>query len=218
MTVRHPAKYSNVLIPVMARYLIGCHRVFDCFGGTGKIAAIREHGFSGEIWASDLEAEWIAQGVGRCDVVATWDARAVPLPDGWFQGICTSVAYGNRMADTYVDHSRRNTYTAALGRELSEGSTANKQWTDPEYRRLHLMAWMEMIRLLAPGGVLVLNCSDHIRKGERQYVTAWHVSILMELGLRLVDWEAVVTPRQRHGANGNLRVACEDIVVLRKVA
>jgi hypothetical protein len=51
--VKHPAVYTDSFIPIFAKHLNGFSNVYDPFGGTGKIALIKEHGFSGEIYCTD---------------------------------------------------------------------------------------------------------------------------------------------------------------------
>lgn len=50
-----------------------------------------------------------------------------------------------------------------------------------------MLAWAEAYRVLRPGGLLILNLKDHIRRGEVQRVTFWHISAAQELGFRCVD-------------------------------
>lgn len=216
--VKHPAKYSNELIPIFAKYLTGCQRVLDPLAGTGKLCAIREHGFTGLIFLNELEPEWAAQGVmNGGNVVSTCDARRLPYPSNFFDAICTSPVYGNRQSDAHnaKDGSKRITYTHLLGRKLSQGNTGNLQWGE-KYRQAHREIWPECIRVLKPGGVFILNISDHIRKGKVAPVSQWHVDTLIEFGLVLESHEEVETRRMRFGANSHLRVSHENVFVFRK--
>lgn len=113
--------------------------------------------------------------------------------------------------------SRRNTYRHALGRPLTEGSGAGLQWGDA-YRDFHWEAWEEAKRVLRPGGLFVLNISDHIRGGERQRVAQWHMETLVALGFQGVDCRRVETPRNRQGANGHARVPYEVVALFRRDA
>lgn len=209
-TVRHPAKYTDSLIPLFAQMLGGTRNVLDPFAGTCKIARIRDFGYTGDIYANELEPEWALQApLGT--FVTTCDAEHLPYPDGFFDAICTSCTYANRMADHHNarDASRRNTYTHALGRQLTDGNTGAMQWGDA-YRDKHRRVWAECKRVL--GGSFILNVSDHIRKGERISVVQWHIECLRGLGFRLDEHHKITTPRLRYGANGNLRVEDESVL------
>ena len=56
--IKHPATYTNSFIPKFAELLIGCDNVLDIFGGIGKLALIKEHGFTGKVICNELEREW----------------------------------------------------------------------------------------------------------------------------------------------------------------
>ncbi|MCZ6663551.1 MAG: hypothetical protein O6951_11600 [Actinobacteria bacterium] len=65
--------------------------------------------------------------------------------------------------------------------------------------------------MLKPGAIFMLNSSDHIRNGEVQPVTDWHLSITDRLGFEVIDQTEVPTPRMRNGANSAARVDHETI-------
>ncbi len=168
MKTRHPATYSNALLPVMADYLHSSQLVLDVFGGTGKIALIREHGYQGQIYCNELEPEWSKQSP-HYKAIDRWifgDACNIDvLDDASIPAICTSPCYGNRMADSALpknDGYVRNTYTHGLGKKLREGNAGALQWGEA-YKKLHLKAWVEALRLLEPKGLLIVNVSNHIR-------------------------------------------------------
>ena len=52
--VKHPAKFTDIILESVIPYLINCHVVLDIFAGTGKIAKIKELGFSGEVYCNEL--------------------------------------------------------------------------------------------------------------------------------------------------------------------
>jgi len=209
--LRHPAKFTDSLLPVIDLFLGTADTVLDPFAGTGKIHQLRESGRT--TYGIELEPEWAEMN----PFTMVGDARALPFEDGYFDAIATSPTYGNRMADTYDgrDGSRRNTYRISLGHDLSEGSSAGLQW-GAEYRLFHEKAWKEAIRVLRQHGSFVLNCKDHIRKGERVPVTQWHVGELERLGLAVDRFQRVETPGNRHGANGQARLDYEWVVRLWK--
>lgn len=70
------------------------------------------------------------------------NALHLPWPDGTFDAICTSPAYGNRMADRYSEtgESERLTYAAMLRRQLHPDNAGQLQWGQ-RYRDFHLAAW-----------------------------------------------------------------------------
>ena len=108
------------------------------------------------------------------------------------------------------DH-RRITYRHRLGRPPTKGSAAGLQW-GPAYRRLHIEAWQEALRVIRPGGLFVLNIKDHVRGGNLQRVPEWHVQTLQALGARLYSAQPIETPGMRFGANRDARAEFELVV------
>jgi hypothetical protein len=136
--------------------------------------------------------------------------------DDEFDAIVTSPTYGNRLADKHnaSDPERRRSYTHDLGRDLTAGNSGGMQWGE-EYRVLHDAAWCEARRVLRPGGIFLLNIKDHIRNGERQQVTVWHLELLRDLGFRWIAQHEVSTRGLMAGANHDLRAGGEMVHVLR---
>ena len=205
----HPAKYTDILLPVMAGMLRGRRRILDPFGGTGKVFLL-EHwlGAGVEIQAVELEPEFAAVNP-RTKV---GNALALPWPDGYFDAVNTSPTYGNRMADCLQDNWQRISYTDRLGRKLSPDNSGAMQW-GPKYRAFHVAAWTEARRVLQVGGAFVLNIKNHIRAGKVQPVTEWHIEALTALGFRLQRHERVNTPSMRYGANSDKRVEYESVIL-----
>jgi DNA modification methylase len=147
----------------------------------------------------------------------TCSALRLPFAGASFDAVCTSPAYGNRMSDHHNarDTSLRHTYRHTLGRPLHPENSGAMQWGEA-YRAFHLAAWTEVRRVLKPGAAFVLNCKDHIRHGQLQPVTAWHIATLVALGFTLTDRIDAPCPGQRHGANGHLRVKFESVLLLRR--
>lgn len=216
MSPDSPAKYSAPILSEL-RYLLEtwsvCGIILDPFAGTGRIHQLATPTM-GTIGV-EIEAEWAA-----CHA-HTIHGNATKLPDGWtggFDAVVTSPPYGNRMADNYAGDakgSRRHTYRIALGRALSPGSAAAMQW-GRKYRATMAAALLEVRRVLKPGGLFLLNVSDHVRKGELQRVPEWYEDACTALGFELVERHMVPTARNRHGANGELRADTEVIYVYRK--
>lgn len=205
--VPHPAKYSDSVLAALVRYKPR-YPILDPFGGTGKLRTV----FPDAI-CLDIESEWATQAGMQAD------ALHLPFRHWAFQSVITSPCYGNRMADHHEAHdpSVRHTYRHTLGHALDVRNAGGLQW-GPVYRDFHEQAWREVARVLCPGGRFLLNVSDHVRKGQRVYVTDWHIATLLSLGFKLESMQHVDTPRQRHGANGALRIGYESLIEFRRVA
>ena len=209
---QHPAKYTDVLLPVMASMLRGRRRILDPFGGTGKVFLLENWiGAGVEIQAIELEPEFAAVNPRT----RVGNALALPWPADYFDAICTSPTYGNRMADGLMDKWRRISYTDRIGRKLHPDNSGAMQW-GPKYRAFHVTAWTEARRVLQVGGAFVLNIKDHIRGGVVQPVTQWHIDALTGLGFRLVRHEHVPTPSMRYGANADKRVGFESVILFER--
>lgn len=215
--IRHPAKYTDSFISVFADNLKDCKNVLDPFGGVGKIGAIKQYGFSGQVYCNEIEKEWLEPNEYGCDYLTFQDAEFLDYPQNFFDAICTSPTYGNRLADHHEakDGSRRNTYTHCIGHKLTAGNTGAMQW-GVEYREKHERIYRHLCDLLKNGGIFILNISDHIRKGEIIPVSEWHLKMLLSLGFECEKKITIDTPRLKYGANSNLRCGYENIFILRK--
>lgn len=211
---RHPARYTDALLPVFARMAAGCCRILDPMAGTGKIFSLRTRGFAdAEIRAIEIEPEWAAYH----PETQIGNALALPFSNGYFDCVIVSPTYANRMADHHEakDASRRNTYRHALGRALHPDNSGAMQWGE-QYRAFHTAAWGEVYRVLS--GVFVLNIKDHIRKGDRTRVTDWHIEALTSIGFTILEHERIDCPGNRFGANGDARIEYESVIKFEKVA
>ena len=207
MKNKHPAKYTNSLLPIFLKYLNDKKMVLDPFAGTGKLKEIIPRAILIEI-----EPEWALMNGA---IVA--DSQYMPFPDKTFDAICTSPTYGNRMADHFTDHQTqksyiRNTYRHCLGRILNSNNSGRMQWGSA-YRQLHINVWNECKRVLKNNSIFILNISNHIRSGEHIEVSEWHVEVLKSINFKLVKEHKVKTPRQRFGKNSELRVNYESIFI-----
>lgn len=220
----HPAKFSESIIDRIGRYLdsIGFEgAILDPFAGVGRVHLLADSPHPRVTFGVELEPEWAAHHP-RTIVGDVMRLRELGFNPGEMDAIVTSPVYGNRMSDDHTpspsDTSRRNTYKHTLGRDLTEGSAAVLQWGPSarkrtEYQDFHRAAWQVVVEALAVDGLFVLNISDHIRGGKRMRVTAWHKATLAKLGIEWVDEIRVDTPRQKMGANGDVRVEYESILI-----
>ena len=211
--IRHPAQYSDALLPTMARYLRAGWLVLDPFAGVGGLARL---GFTGARFVlNEIEGNVIAQAQGKCRAMG--NALTLPFASETFDAVVTSPTYGNRMADHHRarDASKRNTYYHAFGGVMHADNTGLLQF-GAAYCERHARAWGEVARVLKHGGLFVLNVSDHIRGGRQVNVSQWHRETLCGMGLTLRASHSIKTPRNRCGANGHLRCECEYVFVFAK--
>ena len=215
--MKHPAKFTDAFFDIFYDMLRGSKNVLDPFAGTGKIGKLKEFGFDGTIYANEIEEEWLSPNEYHCDVLSYCDAEFMDYPDGFFDAICTSPTYGNRMADHHnaKDGSKRITYTHCLGRQLTEGNTGNMHW-GVEYIRKHRQIYSNLARMIKPGGKFVLNVKNHIRRGKEVDVTSFHIAELRKNGFYVAEIRLVKTPGLKYGANASKRMDEECIVLLIK--
>lgn len=105
--------------------------------------------------------------------------------------------------------------TRRINDPLHERNTGRMQWGSL-YQVMHGVAWREAERVLKPGGWFFLNVSDHVRANKRIEVVKFHVQTLVGMGFERHRVIPIATPRMRFGANGDSRVPCEYLVLLRK--
>lgn len=232
--VVHNAKFSQTILDTMNEVLleeIGRFGegedvyILDPMAGVGGVTSIANNYPQVHVTMVEIEREW-------ADVAATKviNGKVVHADflkwanyegEGGYDIIITSPTYGNRMADSHTpgeaDKSVRNTYRHVLERPLTDGSSAGMQWGD-EYREFHTRAWAAVYALLSPTGIFVLNVKDHIRKGQKQPVCAWHKSLCTALGFTLVCYYEIPVKGNRQGQNGEVRVDNEMVYVFRKPA
>lgn len=211
--IRHPAKYTDAFLEYFAEMLQGTSSVLDPFAGTGKIGMIKNYGYRGKIYANEIEREWLMPNEYGCDVLTFDDAETLSYAPGWFDAICTSPTYGNRMADHHVakDGSKRNTYTHCLGRPLAAENTGKMQWGE-EYRNKHMRIYARLNELVKPNGIFVLNIKNHIRKGQEIDVVSFHVNALEKSGFAMCEKKYIHTPSLKYGANSTARLDGEYII------
>lgn len=223
----HPAKFSDPILAHLVRFLNETQtgqprRLLDPFCGIGRVHELSDHVPNLLTYGVELEPEWADQhprtATGDSHQIAGVVKDAWDLDPGSFDLIATSPAYGNRMADQYDgrDGSRRMTYRLSLGREPSPNSSTTMQF-GRDYQRLHAEVWSRCIEMLRPGGLFLLNVSNHIRGGDEVPVVEWHLTYLLQAcGLFLVRTEPIRTRRMGDGANREARAASEHLLILRR--
>lgn len=211
----HPATYSSQLIPVIASMVQGVQRLLDPYGGKGqKLPRIREHGFTGQIYMSEIEEKWARQAPEGI-IVRVGDSRDMPWEDNFFDGAAFSPDYGNRFADKHaaMDGSKRHGYTHYMGEKLQPGNGAEHNW-GKNYKGIHLAVMREIDRVV--NGPVVLNMKDHYRKGVHQPVTQWWVESFQDLGFRVEEWVRVDVRGLGEGVNMDQKDSFESVVKLTK--
>jgi hypothetical protein len=218
--IKHPAKYNDKFIPIFAELLSSSKNILDPFAGTGKIGLIKNHGFVGRIFCNEIEKEWGNSSIHPVDEWHFCDSANMDWAiDEYFDAICTSPTYGNRMADHFnsKDSSKRITYKHYLGKDLNKNNTGRMQW-GAKYKEKHLEIYKECKRVLKLNGIFILNVSDHIRKGKVVKVSKWHEEILLNIGMTKIKEILIKTERMKFGKNYSERVKNEVIYVFKKGA
>lgn len=207
--MKHPAKFSDALLPVLDFFLPDEGLVLDPFAGVGGVHKLRTD--TRMTVGVEIEPEWAMQHEGT--QVGDSTRLSEMFPEGTFDAVCTSPTYGNRLADHHNarDGSVRRSYTHDLGRTLHVNNSGAMHWGEA-YRMLHAAVWAQCFHVIKPGGTFVLNISDHVRKGSPQGVHLWHVSKLGQLGFELQAMAPVETRRLKYGENTEQRVSHEWVI------
>jgi hypothetical protein len=212
----HPAKWSNDILAVIAPILRDWQLpVHDPFAGTGDRLAKLCDQLGVEFTGTEIEPEF-----ARDQRVRSGDSTE---PDTYPQApycVVTSPAYPNGMSDHFKagDHSRRHTYRQALAQILGHDRPLhqnNMGRYGVRYGDKQLAQHYELARRCVqwwPDRVIV-NVSDFITAGEVcPVVKAW-TEMLEAHRYEITRTIEVPTPRQRHGANSELRVDHETVLV-----
>ena len=206
----HPAKFTNTHLEEIVKILGGSRElnVLDPFAGVGTI-----HNLPYFTRGLELEPEWADQH--HATIVG--DALDPGFDNECFDAVVTSPCFGNRMADSFKakDDSKRHTYHHYLGRPPSKGSSAIMQW-GKEYKEFHRKAWLEAKRVLVLEGKLIINIKDHIRNGEIQPVTKWHIETCLDIGLKMEGELRIPVGGLTHGENYEKRIPHESLLVFSK--
>lgn len=217
----HPAQFTPSIIDALDRLIPSSRtlRVFDPCAGLGQRLGLLADRRDWEFHGCDIEA-W----PNRDHRVSQYDARATPFPDAYFDLAITSVTYANGLADkglNMADPRGRRTYDLFLGHPLHEANTGAYGLRQgvaayQRYLSLHHEIFVELHRVLKHDARFYLNCSDVIKGGQVVPVTADIVTEATRCGFYPIHGEKVDTPRYGFGANADVRVDGEDIVVLQR--
>lgn len=237
----HPAKWSKALGPIVRTWLRGYTPILDPLAGVG---AIDLPGLvCGELepeWArqcphptfvgnalcmpfrrASVAAALTSVAFGnrmsdhhdareRCKACGATGRVPGPSPDGvaaWERcRPCDGRGYR-----TY----RRNTYRHLLGRPLHPDNSGQLPWGG-KYQEFHIAFLQELLRVLRPGAPFVLNVSNHYRGKVEQDVVGWFRTHMEDTGWELERKAAVRTPRNRFGANRDLRASHEWLLLWRR--
>lgn len=238
--VPHPAKFSPEVLEVLDRWVEPGWRVLDPFAGTGLIHTLDQ----AETWGVEIEPEWATMHprtiVGDAlrlpfaddsfDAIATSPTYGNRMADSHDAKERCRACAGSGSVGGYETGNwttcekckgagrrdyKRLTYTHQLGRKPHPNSSATMQW-GPKYRAFHEKAWAEADRVLKPGGLFLLNVSDHIRNHAIEPVCDWHIEHLESIGYAVARIANPQTKRMGFGANREARVDAEMVCALRK--
>lgn len=218
----HPAPFPRVILDQM-KLLIPKGRVLDPFGGVGRLGLL---GHEWQVTSLEMEPEWAVQGLDNgCVSVVIGDATRLPFENRSWPVVATSVAYGNRLADSYApdgskpsDETRRS-YRIYLGRDLKPNNAGRLHFGE-EYKNLHTHALQEIWRVLEPGGTFCLNVKDFIRDGEVVGVVAFWSTLCGLAGFRVKGGASISLKgdqnTNRHRAQGKPTIDHEVVHVYTK--
>lgn len=216
VVVKHPATYSKAILEKLDE-LIGPGIWLDPFIGTGKLYSLTRP--DRQFVGVELEPEWAGVDPRTiCGDSLAWMTEIRDEGVTRFDGVVTSPVYGNRMSDHHdaKDGSRRRSYKFDLGRDVSEGSSCEMYFWQPEYQAFHLAAWSLAFGVTRDGGLMHLNVKNFIRNREPQYVVAWHMGALKRVGWKIEKVVQVGVPGLRDGENYEARFDTEAIIIAKR--
>lgn len=235
--VHHPCPYSKALMPYLIEACAGVSAsagrfnavLLDPMAGTGKAVEIAEacgYEYVGveieEPWADAHPGTILGDSQKLTEIMSTHPLG--PLVDV----VCTSAAYGGRMADGYLGTKaerelraatgqmpRRRGYAISLGRKPDPESGAGTGFTR-KYKRIHGNIIDQMFQVIRPGGRAVINVSNFIKGKNEVDVVGWWEQRMIDAGFLMVLRQPVETRRYKDGANRDLRAAAEYILTFTK--
>lgn len=232
MKPKHPAKFSapildrlDTIVDAELKRRDRGLSILDPFAGVGGIYALDRQYWTNvpdplvaRCWIAgvEIEQEW-ADAHERTICGDSTDLRAIFPAPAQFDMVVTSPCYGNRMADHHnaKDDTKRITYKHVLGHDLQPNNAGQMHFSN-QYKVLHEKVWIECLHILKPNGMMVVNLKNFIKKGEVVDVVGWHLHTLLSLGFLIEEIQKIPVDGMRYGANRDLRVDHEQILVMRK--
>lgn len=197
-----------------------------------------------EIEQAFIESDWVEVGdatrmpfaSNQFDVVATSPTYGNRMADHF-----APKDDSKRVSYTFSLREAKGTHIGDKSVQLHPENTGLYQWSFP-YWDLHRRAWEETVRVMRPGALMLLNVKDHLRSAKvkelvpqpyietltarvdgskikaRQlvHVCQWHHDELAQLGIEWLRTINVPCPGMRNGANRELRVDSELVLVGRR--
>lgn len=223
--VSHCARYSPEVIEAFTPILSGCPGVFDPFAGPGDRLGELCDRLGIEVAGIEIEPEFIVDERVRAGD-ATNDSDYPWVGEFW---IVTSPAYPNGMSDHFAaaDTSKRNTYRAHLARTTGADRPLahNNQgrWgyrgRGPQSgaRREYWRIANEAVKCWRHADRALVNVKDFISTRDEvtliEPVVAQWRDVLENHGWLITDQIEVPTPGLRFGANAEVRIDHEVIIV-----
>ncbi len=219
-TVVHPARFSPQIIATVTGLIPTGARVHDPFAGTGERLGRLADDLGVTFTGTEIEPSFIVSP--RVNVGDSTDPETYP-PSPFV--VVTSPVYPNGMADHFAatDGSHRNTYRAAVAsnegvdRPLHPKNMGcyGYRGTGPTSTK-RAMYWRLAEAVVACWGganLAIVNTSDFMARGKIEAVTEPWKRLLKRCGWQIEDVHRVKTARNGYGANGDVRVNHEDIIV-----
>ena len=223
--VWHPAKFSKRCLAEIAELLRPHYpdggQMLDPFAGEGGIHALAEHG-----WATvgvEKVGRWAAKHPHTVHGDSTQLCPGLFAPET-FDVVATSPTWGNGMNQRNPNPNagvgRRYSYPDAAGEPMEATNTGGARFTKTDkgtYRQLHLTIWPQVVRVIRPDGLLVLNCRDSTNGDDGfRDVTGWHIEVLQSYGMRLGTMSGVTAKGLGFGQRRRWVGDAELLVVMRK--
>lgn len=229
--LRHPARFSVRHIQEIAKIihefgLRGSTTIDPCAGTGERIVTLNHdpHNCDLKLTLVEIGEHWSRLTPEEKNVRAyNLDSTFLPFKSETFDLVITSPVYGNRMSDCHFpsddDTSKRNTYTHCTmeynGSVLTSRNAGRHQFGE-KYKQIQMHIWLEMLRLLKPGGFFLLNTKSFWRKDQLVSVTDWHTQFLVCLGFDVVHQRTMAADGLREGENHEVREEVEDFTLLRR--